>query len=115
MKTKNKKEKVEWKRLDNASKIFPAISNNKDTKVYRISAELYRDVNPENLQKALDLTLEDFPMYKSILDGGFWYYFESSNIHPKVEIESTNPCSAIYIKERRIIYSEYLIIKKDKS
>lgn len=102
MKTKNKKEKVEWKRLDNASKIFPAISNNKDTKVYRISAELYRDVNPENLQKALDLTLEDFPMYKSILRRGFfWYYFESSNIHPKVEIESTNPCSAIYIKGKK--------------
>ena len=67
-----KKGKVQWKRLDNASKIFPATSNNKDTKVYRVSAELYKDINPKNLQKALDLTLESFPMYQSILRRGFF-------------------------------------------
>ena len=72
MKAKDKKEKVEWKKLENTSKIFPATSNSKDTKVYRIAAELYRDINPENLQKALDLTLESFPMYKSILRRGFF-------------------------------------------
>ena len=84
MKTKDKKEKIEWKKLENASKIFPETSNNKDTKVYRIAAELYRDIDPENLQKALDLTLESFPMYKSILRRGFfWYYFEWSSIHPQ--------------------------------
>ena len=92
------KEKIEWKRLDNASKIFPATSNNKDTKVYRISAELVKDINPTNLQKALDLTLESFPMYRSILRRGFfWYYLETSNIYSEVEIESTNPCAPIYI------------------
>ena len=97
-----KKEKVEWEKLENASKIFPATSSNKDTKVYRISAELYHDVNPNNLQKALDLTLESFPMYKSVLRRGFfWYYFEKSNIYPKVEIENTNPCAPIYIDGKR--------------
>jgi hypothetical protein len=102
MKNEEKKEKVEWKKLDNASKIFPATSSNKDTKVYRISAELYKDVNPINLQRALDLTLESFPIYKSILRRGFfWYYFESTNIYPKVEIESSNPCSAIYIEGKK--------------
>lgn len=98
MKVKDIKQKVEWEKLDNASKIFPSTSSNKDTKVYRISAELYKDVNPRNLQEALDLTLESFPMYKSMLRRGFfWYYFELSSINPKVEIESTNPCSPIYI------------------
>ncbi len=102
MKTKEKKEKFEWKKLDNASKIFPATSSNKDTKVYRISAELYEDVNPENLQKALDLTMESFPMYRSILRRGFfWYYFELSDIYPEVELESTNPCSALYIEGKK--------------
>ncbi len=96
------KEKVEWKRLDNASKIFPATSNNKDTKVYRISAELYGGVNPKALQRALDLTLESFPIYKSILRRGvFWYYFEMSNISPQLELESTNPCAPIYIEGRK--------------
>ncbi len=113
MKTKNNKEKVEWKKLDNASKIFPATSSNKDTKVYRISAEFYRDINPENLQRALDLTLESFPMYKSILRRGFfWYYFELTNIYPKVEIESTNPCSALYIEGKKNLLFRVSYYKK---
>lgn len=102
MKAKEKKETMEWQKLDNASKIFPATSNNKDTKVYRLSAELYEDVNPEDLQKALDLTMESFPMYRSILRRGFfWYYFESSHIVPEVELEWTNPCAPIYIEGKK--------------
>ena len=101
-KTNPKKEKILWEKLDNASKIFPATSNNKDTKVYRISAELYEDVDPEDLQKALDLTIESFPMYRSILRRGFfWYYFELSDIYAKVEEESANPCAPIYIEGNR--------------
>lgn len=113
MKVKDKKEKIEWKRLDNASKIFPATSSNKDTKVYRISAELYRDINPENLQRALDLTLDSFPMYKSILRRGFfWYYFELSDIHPKIEAETTNPCSPLYIEGKKNLLFKVSYYKK---
>ena len=72
MKNKYKKEKIEWVRLDNASKIFPATSSNKDTKVYRIAAELYREVDAANLQRALDLTMRSFPIYKSVLRRGFF-------------------------------------------
>lgn len=110
---KTSKEKTKWTRLDNASKIFPATSNNKDTKVYRISAELYDDVNPESLQRALDLTLESFPMHQSILRRGFfWYYFESSSIVPKVEMESTNPCAPIYIQGRKNLLFKVSYYKK---
>ena len=35
---------AEWIRLDNASKIFPATCDNRDTKVFRISCELYEPV-----------------------------------------------------------------------
>lgn len=113
MKEKDKKEKVEWKKLDNASKIFPATSNNKDTKVYRISAEFYRDIDPENLQRALDLTMESFPMYRSILRRGFfWYYFELTDMEAKVEVESTSPCSAIYIEGRKNLLFRVTYYKK---
>lgn len=113
MENKYKKQKVEWGKLDNASKIFPATSNNRDTKVYRISAELYEDIVPEDLQKALDLTLESFPIYKSILRRGFfWYYFESSDIYPRVKKESTNPCSAIYIDGRKNLLFKVSYYKK---
>lgn len=99
MKSKEKKEQVEWKRLDNASKIFPATSSNRDTKVYRISAELFEDVDPISLQRALDITLESFPIYNSILRRGFfWYYLEIVDIKPVVEFENTYPCAPIYIE-----------------
>lgn len=113
MKSKDKKEKVEWKKLDNASKIFPATSSNKDTKVYRIAAELYSEVNPENLQEALDLTLDSFPIYRSILRRGFfWYYLEMSNIYPQVEKETTNPCAPIYIVGKKNLLFRLSYYKK---
>ena len=94
--------KVKWTRMDNASKIFPATSNNRDTKVFRFACELYEEVDPETLQKALDITLEGFPLFKSVLRRGFfWYYFESSDIVPTVEIESEPVCAPLYIKEKR--------------
>jgi NRPS condensation-like uncharacterized protein len=96
------RKKVEWSRLDNASKIFPATCNEKDTKVFRLSCELYEKVEPDILQKSLDITLEDFPLYKSVLRRGvFWYYFEISDIKLKVEEEALPICAPIYNMERR--------------
>ena len=96
--------KVKWTRMDNASKIFPATSNNWDTKVFRFACELYDEVDPEILQKAMDITLDGFPLFKSVLRRGFfWYYFESSEIVPTVEIESEPVCAPLYIKDKRTL------------
>lgn len=96
------RKRVEWSRLDNASKIFPAACNNLDTKVFRLSCELYEDVNPAILQEALDLTMETFPLYKSVLRRGvFWYYFQTSDIHPQVTLESHPVCAPIYVRDKR--------------
>lgn len=97
-----KTRKVEWSKLDNASKIFPATYHQKDTKVFRISCELTELVDPAILQQALDLTMESFPLYKSILRRGvFWHYFEFSDIAPLVEPESKPVCARIYIKGKK--------------
>jgi hypothetical protein len=94
--------KVEWTRLDNASKYFAATSSDRDTKVFRLTCELYEAVDPEILQKALDLTVESFPLYKSVLRRGFfWYYLETSDIKPTVQIESNPVCAPIYLRDRR--------------
>lgn len=104
---------VNWTKLDNASKLFPAIANNKDTKVFRLACELYEDVDPEILQRSLDLTIESFPLYKSVLRrGAFWYYFETSDIKPKVEIESNPLCAPIYIKNQRNLLFRVFYYKK---
>ena len=94
--------KTEWTRLDNASKIFPATCNHKDTKVFRITCELYEAVEPERLQQALNRTIQSFPLYKSVLRRGFfWYYFENVDTEPVVE-EETNPvCAPIYFRDKR--------------
>lgn len=96
------RKRVEWTKLDNASKIFPATSNNKDTKVFRLSCELYEDVDAAILQEALNITLEGFPLYNSVLRRGvFWYYFQTSDIRPVVEKESNPVCAPIYFKDKK--------------
>ena len=101
IKMKHRK-KVEWTRLDNAAKIFPPTSNEKDTKVFRFACELFERVDPVILQEALDETIELFPLYKSVLRKGvFWYYFETSNIQPVVEEEALPVCARIYNENRR--------------
>ncbi len=96
------RKRVEWTRLDNAAKIFPPTSNERDTKVFRFACELYEKVDPGILTEALDETIEIFPLYKSVLRKGvFWYYFESSSLRPVVEEESHPVCDRIYNENRR--------------
>lgn len=91
---------IEWSRLDNASKIFPATCNEKDTKVFRLVCELQEAVKPKYLQQAVNITIESFPLYKSVLRRGiFWYYFESSDLHPVVRQESSPVCAPIYLRD----------------
>ena len=93
---------VEWNKLDNASKYFPATANELDTKVFRLSCELYEMIDPNILQKALNKTIESFPFFKSILRRGvFWYYFESSDLIPEVSEESLSICAPIYNKNTK--------------
>jgi len=90
-------EEVKWSRLDNYSKVFPATWSPKDPKVFRLSCELFEAVEEDVLQRALDITMENFPLYRYVLRRGlFWYYLESSDIVPKVEQESQPVCAPIY-------------------
>jgi len=66
------KKPVEWSKLDNAAKIFPPTSNEKDTKVFRFVCELKDEIDPDILQEALDKTMPLFPFYKTVLRRGFF-------------------------------------------
>lgn len=107
--------KLKWHRLENASKIFPAIANEKDPKVFRLTCELKEQVNPEYLQQACDNTLELFPIYSSVLKRGmFWYFFEEKNFNYKVEEESETVHAPLYLDNKsplfRVIYYKRRII-----
>ncbi|MEG1506199.1 MAG: hypothetical protein RR478_01735 [Bacilli bacterium] len=83
-----------WYKLDNAAKIFPPIMDKYDPKVFRFSVSLKETIDKTTLEKALAITLIDFPIFNSILKKGiFWYYLEESDILPKVELETKSPCA----------------------
>jgi len=102
-----RKKPIEWTKLDNAAKIFPPTTNEKDTKVFRFVCELNDVVDKELLQSALEKTIELFPMYRSVLRSGvFWYYFETSELSPVVTEEHKLPCSRLYHPNRRNLLFE---------
>lgn len=107
------KPKLQWTRLDNAAKIFPATSSVMDPKVFRCTCELYETVEPDILQQALDETMEAFPYFRSILKKGFfWYYLEQSALIPEVVQETKPPCSPIYSRDLHGLLLEVSYYKK---
>jgi len=103
---------VEWTKLDNAAKIFPPTSNERDTKVFRFVCELRDEIDENILQEALDKTMPLFPFYQTVLRRGFfWYYFESTELAPKVAREYKLPCSMLYHPNRRNLLFEVTYYK----
>lgn len=88
-----------WHRLDNAAKIYPAISSSGGS-IFRVAVQLKAEVNPQILQDAVNITLPRFPTFAVKMKRGlFWYYFEPNHNKPIVTVEGVPPCRAIEIEE----------------
>lgn len=102
MPIKIKPEKVQsshWLPLDNAAKIFPAVSDNELTIVFRIMAELHQPVNFSILQKALAKTLDRLPYFTYRLHRGFfWYWLEPDPGGIEILPDNGLPCRAFHYK-----------------
>ncbi|MCW1805420.1 alcohol acetyltransferase [Brachybacterium squillarum] len=86
-----------WARLDNASNIFLAARSARDPKVFRLGAELDHEVDPVLLQRALELTVDRYPLFRAVLRRGlFWYYLQGSDKHPQVVADVLPPCAPLY-------------------
>lgn len=80
-----------WLKVDNAGKVFPAVSNYSRSSTFRVAFYLNEDVIPEVLQKALDLTLPRFETFAvKIKSGLFWNYFASNNNPCPIEEETSH-------------------------
>ena len=102
-----------WRKMDNAAKLFSAASNKKDTRVFRFYCELKEDIVEETLQTALDRTVEKYPSFLSIMRKGlFWHYLEKSNQWPIVREEYREPCSNLYIRDKKNLLFEVTYYKK---
>lgn len=75
--------------------------------MFRFYSELKEPVQPDILQQALDRTIETYPIFLSVIRKGFfWSYLEKSNLHPVVQEEYKEPCSRIYIKDKKSLLFE---------
>lgn len=98
-----------WFPLDNAAKIYPAITNDELTSVFRISVILKKEVDIENLKKSVIRIDSRFPYYNVKLKKGFfWYYFESADFQTPVIIDDKAPCRGFDLKGclHRVLYSK---------
>lgn len=89
---------LRWEKLDNTANIFPVIAGDEITNTYRISVVLNEPVEPELLQKAVDIVTPRIPGFNLRLrSGAFWYYLEENKKRPPiVREEDTYPCRYIH-------------------
>ena len=91
-----------WRKLDNAALAFPLVTGKNDTRVFRFYCQLKETVDGEILQRALDQTMEKYPLFQAVLRKGlFWFYLERRDIHATVKQEKRPPCSSLYIPDKK--------------
>ena len=87
----------QWYRLDNAAKLFPAVESRRITTLFRVSATLDQQVDPELLQRALEQIIPRFPYFRVRLRRGFfWYYLDHNPKLPRVEADALYPCQRLH-------------------
>lgn len=88
-----------WRRLDNTGKLFPLVSSENLSNVFRIAVTLKEEIKPDILQQALEDILPMFESFRVRLRRGlFWYYFETNHRKITVEKEDAYPCQYISYK-----------------
>lgn len=104
---KRQKTRDAWYRLDNAANIFPAVSNDRNTNVFRLSCELYENIDKVTLQLALDTAMKSFGHFQVVMRRGlFWFYLERTSLSPRVAFESERPCGRIFYKNiKELLFS----------
>ncbi len=92
-----------WYRLDNAGKLYPSVSGNRTTTVFRLSAHLSAPVHAGRIQTALNNLMPRFPFFAVHLKRGvFWYSLKKSTRLPLVEQDSKYPCTDYPLLRRGI-------------
>lgn len=96
-----------WRNLDNAAKMFSAASSPKDTRVFRFYCVLKEDVDGALLQAAVNETIRKYPVFLSRMRKGlFWHYLEKSELRPVVKEEYKEPCSSLYVRDKKTLLFE---------
>lgn len=99
-KINEKAERKDWYKLDLSAIVYPTLQRRDFSSVYRLSVLLKEEIQPDVLQKAVDLTLPRFPTYKAAIRKGlFWRYLEPNDRPgPFVQKDVKNQCQPMYFK-----------------
>ena len=97
---KNREKENEWYKLDLSAIVYPTLQRRDFSSVYRLSVLLKEAIDPEILQRAVDMAMPRFPTYKvAIRKGVFWRYLEPNNRPgPFVQQDVKNPCQPMNFK-----------------
>lgn len=92
-----------WYKLDNAAKVFPGQDSSSWSNVFRLSATMTETIDPDLLEKALEITLRRFPTFDvRMRNGFFWHYLEKNPYGvPSVMEDVANPCTRFRRKENK--------------
>lgn len=103
-----------WHRLDNAAKIFPAISKKDRSNVFRLSFYLKDDIDPVYLNIAVNETLKRIQVFNVQLKNGiFWNFFSENKRIFKVEPEPSEICKFFkFNKNNGYLFKVYYLNNK---
>ena len=88
------------RKLDDQAKVFSLASNEKNSSIFRMSITLNEKIKPKPLQKALELALEKYKVFKVKMQKGiFWHYFKENEKCPIVTEENKSWLKKINTKE----------------
>jgi len=89
-----KKPLPRWYRMDSAAILYSSLQSERYSSTYRFSAQMTERVDPEALQRAIDLVMPRFPGFAMrIRRGFFWHYLEPNQAPgPFLREDVSDPC-----------------------
>ncbi|MCI8367855.1 MAG: alcohol acetyltransferase [Eggerthellaceae bacterium] len=98
-------DKAAWYRLDNVGKFYSAQAGDPHQTVFRISAVMRHEVQPEALQRALERTVAELPSFNVVLRNGlFWRYLQEAPGVPAVQPEDQPVCFGLHAGLKSVLY-----------
>lgn len=103
-----------WYKLDNAGKIFPAVSKDDRSNVFRLSFYLDEIIDSEILEQSVNKILPRFETFAVQMKNGlFWNYFAENQKHFRVEEEPAQLCKYFKaIKNSGYMFKVYYLKNK---
>ena len=94
-----------WYRLDNVGKFYSSQAGSSAQTVFRYSATLADEIDPDVLQRALDKTVDVFPGFNVCLRSGmFWHYLEQAPKPPVVQRENLPICFGLHVSAKSVLF-----------